>query len=94
MELEQLRVFRAAADCGNFSEAARRFYISPSTVSRAVGALEEELGVRLFTRGNRVFSLTRAGEALLKESEALLAAADEAAARVRAAGEEDSDAVL
>lgn len=88
MELEQLRVFTAAARCASFSEAARRLYISHSTVSRAVSALEEELGVALFERGNRVFALTRAGETLLQESEVLLAAAGEAAERVRRAGEE------
>lgn len=95
MELEQLRIFAAAARSGSFSEAARRLYISHSTVSRAVSALEEELGVRLFARDRRVSGLTAAGEALLRESEALLEAADSAAARVREAGEKErEDAVL
>ena len=43
MELEQLRVFAAVADEGSFTGAARRLYISHSTVSRTVTALEEEL---------------------------------------------------
>ena len=85
MELEQLRIYAAAARCASFSEAARRLYISHSTVSRAVSALEEELGVSLLERGNRVLGLTAAGETLLREAEALLAAAEAAAARVRAA---------
>ena len=87
MELEQLRIYVSAARCASFSEAARRLYISHSTVSRAVSALEEELGVCLLERGNRVLGLTAAGEALLREAEALLAAADETAACVREAGE-------
>ena len=87
MELEQLRIFAAAARSASFSEAARRLYISHSTVSRAVSTLEEELGVVLFERGRRVAGPTAAGEALLKEAEALLRQADEAAARVREAGE-------
>ena len=49
---------------------------------------KKRLDVALFERGNRVFALTRAGETLLQESEALLAAAGEAAERVRRAGEE------
>lgn len=87
MELEQLRIYVSAARSASFSEAARRLYISHSTVSRAVSALEEELGVSLFARGRRVAGLTAAGEALLREAEALLREADDAAARVREAGE-------
>lgn len=88
MELEQLRVFAAVADEGSFTGAARRLYISHSTVSRTVTALEEELGVRLVERDNRFIALTKAGETLRKEAEQLLSAADTAAARVRAAAKE------
>ena len=42
MELEQLRVFAAVADEGSFTGAARRLYISHSTVSRTITALEED----------------------------------------------------
>ena len=76
MELEQLRVFAAVADEGSFTGAARRLYISHSTVSRTVTALEEELGVRLFERSSREFRLTEAGEALLPQAQSLLAAAE------------------
>ena len=89
MELEQLRIYAAAARCASFSEAARKLYISHSTVSRAVSALEEELGVSLLERGNRVLGLTAAGETLLREAEALLAAAEAAAVRVREAEGKD-----
>ncbi len=88
MELEQLRVFAAVADEGSFTGAARRLYISHSTVSRTVTALEEELGVRLVERDNRFIALTKAGETLREEAEQLLSAADTAAARVRAAAKE------
>lgn len=88
MELEQLRVFAAVADEGSFTGAARWLYISHSTVSRTVTALEEELGVRLVERDNRFIALTKAGETLREEAEQLLSAADTAAARVRAAAKE------
>jgi len=87
MELEQLRIFVAVAECGSFSRGARRLYISHSTTSRAVSALEEELGVRLLERGNRVLGLTAAGETLLQEARTLLERSEQAARRVRAAGE-------
>lgn len=92
MELEQLRVFSAVADEGSFTGAARRLYISHSTVSRTVTALEEELGVRLVERDNRFIALTKAGAVLREEAEHLLSAASAAAARVKAAGEKNAEA--
>ena len=65
MQLEQLEIFVAVARCGSFTAAAKQLYISHSSTSRAVSALEDELGVRLFYRGNRVNGLTAAGETLL-----------------------------
>ena len=76
MELEQLRIFLAAAEDGGFSPAARRLYISHSTVSRTVAALERELGVQLFVRSNRRQALSEAGQLLADEARVLLARAD------------------
>lgn len=64
MEIEQLRVFLTLAETKNISRAAERLFVSHSTVSRSLSALEDELGVRLLERGNRVFGLTEAGEHL------------------------------
>jgi DNA-binding transcriptional LysR family regulator len=88
MELEKLRIFLAVAECRSFSLGAKRLYISHSTTSRAVSALDEELGVQLLRRDNRVLGLTPAGECLAGEARRLLRQAEEAAERVRAAGEE------
>ncbi len=77
MELEQLRIFAAVAESGSFTKAAKKLYISHSTTSRTVTALETELNLRLFDRGNRILGLTEAGELLLKESRELLLKADE-----------------
>ena len=85
MELEQLRIFSAVARSGGFSAAGRQLYICHSTTSRAVAALEAELGVRLFERSSHNVSPTEAGKILLEEAQALLKAAEDAAARVRAA---------
>lgn len=76
MELEQLRIFVAVAEAGSFSKGAKRLYISHSTTSRAVAALEEELGVLLLHRDNHVSGLTPAGEILLEEAKNILASAD------------------
>jgi DNA-binding transcriptional LysR family regulator len=77
MELEQIKVFIAVAQTGSFSLAARRLFISHSTTSRTVSALEEELGVRLIERENsRVMGLTPAGKIVLEQGGALLKGAE------------------
>jgi DNA-binding transcriptional LysR family regulator len=73
MELERIRIFLAAAEAGSFSEAARRLYISHSTTSRAVSALEDEIGVTLIDReDNRITGLTAAGRLLYEKGGELL----------------------
>ena len=86
MELEKLRIFLAVAECRSFSLGAKKLYISHSTTSRAISALEEELGVELLRRDNRVLGLTPAGELLREEAVLLLRQADSAAERVRELG--------
>ncbi len=91
MELEKLRIFLTVAECRSFSLGARRLYISHSTTSRAVAALEEELGVELLRRDNRVLGLTRAGEILREEARSLLEQEARAAERVREAGPNETE---
>ena len=91
MELEQLRIFTAVAQSGSFSLGARKLYISHSTTSRAVAALEEELGVRLLERDNHVLGLTKAGEALLEEARRIEDVVRTAVERVRAASEKERE---
>lgn len=87
MELEQLRIFLAVAEARSFSGAARRLFVSHSTTSRTVAALEEELGVRLLERDRHSVSLTPAGETLRAGGERLLHAAAELSDAVRAAAD-------
>ena len=90
MQLEQLEIFVAVARCGSFTAAAKQLYISHSSTSRAVSALEDELGVRLFRRRNRVNGVTAAGETVLEEAEKLLDAAETAKKRVKAAADREN----
>ena len=83
MELEQLRLFIAAAEHRGFSPAARALYTSHSTISRAVSALEEELGTQLFLREHRVLTLTPAGEMLAEDAKAIIAMSDKAAEKIK-----------
>ena len=85
MELEQLRIFLAVAESGGVTEAAKRLFVSHSTTSRAVSALERELDTPLFERAGRSVTLTPAGEVLRDRAQALLKEADAAAEAVRSA---------
>ena len=77
MEPEQLRIFLAVAEHGSFTAAAKALFVSHSTTSRAVAALERELGAPLFLRQGRSVALTKAGETLKPEAERLLAMMEE-----------------
>lgn len=60
-KLRSLEIFLATCDGGSFAAAARACNSDPSTVSKAVSRLEEELGLILFQRSTRKLSITSAG---------------------------------
>ncbi len=60
-ELESLRIFLTVAEQRSFAGAARQLGTTPASVTRAVAALEERLGVQLLLRTTRQVSLTSAG---------------------------------
>lgn len=62
MLLKQIKYFHAVVETGSFTEAAQACYISQSAVSQQIQALEKEIGVKLFIRKNRTFTLTPAGK--------------------------------
>jgi DNA-binding transcriptional LysR family regulator len=78
MDMRQLRYFIAVAETGHFGRAAERLHVTQPPLSRQVAALEQALGVRLFDRHSRRVRLTHAGERLLIDGRAVLAAFDEA----------------
>ena len=83
MELEQLRAFTAVAEEKSYTRAGERLYMSHSTMSRAVSALEQEFGVRLISRDNHVSGLTPEGEKLYELAKKLLSMADELEEKMR-----------
>jgi DNA-binding transcriptional LysR family regulator len=82
MDLDAVRTFVAAADRGQFQEAADDLSITQQAVSKRIAALEKDLGVRLFTRTARGARLTVDGQAFLPFARDLLAAEERAAASV------------
>lgn len=72
-DLEELRLFVAAADSGNLTRAAERCHLAPSSASHRLKRLEDALGAELFERHARGLRLTRAGELLLSHARELFA---------------------
>jgi len=82
VELRHLEYFVAVAEELSFTRASRRLHVVQSGVSSAIQGLERELGATLFDRDRHRVTLTEAGEALLPEARATLAAARAAAEAV------------
>lgn len=82
VELRHLEYFVAVAEELSFTRASRRLHVVQSGVSSAIQVLERELGAALFDRDRHRVTLTEAGEALLPEARATLAAAQAAAEAV------------
>jgi DNA-binding transcriptional LysR family regulator len=72
MNLSQLRAIVAVAEHHNFSEAATSLKLNQSSVSYAIAALEDELGVPLFVRGRHGATLTPAGEKITRYAQEAL----------------------
>jgi len=62
MDLDWLEDFAALAEHGNFSRAAEMRHVSQPAFSRRIKALEDWIGVPLFSRGAQGVTLTAAGE--------------------------------
>ena len=61
MNLDQLRIFMEVSELGSFQKVAQAHYVSQRAVSRQMKRLEDELNVKLFTRGKNQVALTTAG---------------------------------
>ena len=62
MDLQQLKLFLHLCESKNFARTAAVNYLSPSTLSRQIQRLEQEIGKPLFWRDNRSVELTPIGE--------------------------------
>ena len=68
MLLRQMEYLQAVIESGNFYTAAEKCNVSQSAVSQQIKKLEDEIGVKLLERHNRIFSLTPAGEHFYRKS--------------------------
>ena len=72
MELRILKYFLMVAKEENITKAAKSLYITQPTLSRQLAQLEEELGVKLFTRSNHKILLTEDGKFLQRRAREIL----------------------
>jgi len=71
LDLYQLRTFFTVAQTLNFTEAARRLYITQSAVSHSIKKLEKSAGEELFSKAGNKFCLTETGGILYKMCETI-----------------------
>lgn len=64
----QLTVFVCVADCGSFSKAAQKLFLSPTAVMKQINALEKHLNLKLIERTPRGISLTPAGDVIYRDA--------------------------
>jgi DNA-binding transcriptional LysR family regulator len=85
MELRHLRYFTAVVQWDSYREASRRIHVAQPAISQTVADLEEELGLKLFSRAKRVAQLTPEGEVFYAEAVRTLAQAELAVETARRA---------
>lgn len=67
LTIQQITYFLDLCETLNFTETARKYYLSQPALSRQISILEEKAGTQLFTRGHRNVALTPEGELVKKE---------------------------
>ncbi|MCM2452408.1 LysR family transcriptional regulator [Agrobacterium vitis] len=88
-DYKALKVFLLAAEKRNFAQVARELDMTPAAVSRAIAALERDLGVQLFVRTTRQVALTTDGAIFAAQVQPAVAALDSARRDVRNAHKTD-----
>ena len=87
MELRHLRYFTAVVECKGYREASRRLHIAQPSISQAVSDLEDELGLKLFSRTGRNARLRPEGEIFYADAVRILQQAETAILTARRAAQ-------
>ena len=78
MDTAGLQAFVTVTNCGSFSLAAQRLFLTQSAVSKRIALLESQLNCRLFDRIGRQVVLTEAGQALYPRARDILLSIEDA----------------
>jgi LysR family transcriptional activator of glutamate synthase operon len=96
VELRQVKAFVGVARAGSFGKAAEELHVTRQGLSKQIGALEDELGVKLFMRGGgrRSVALTPAGEEFLPDAVTMVEASEAAQNRLKRLSGDDGGGQL
>lgn len=78
MDIRGLKYFISAAECLNFTRAAKECFITQTAMSQHIANMEKELGFQLFRRNNRNVELTTAGRDFYEQMKAVVHSYDNA----------------
>jgi DNA-binding transcriptional LysR family regulator len=78
MDLNRAATFVRVVETGGFTRAAEALGLPPSSISRSVSKLEQDLGITLLERTTRKVSMTEAGRAFFERAREALAGLEEA----------------
>ena len=82
----QVKSFLTVADCGSFSGAADKLFLSKVSVMNQINALESQIGVRLFERTHHGVFLTEAGKSFYQYAKKLSRLSENAIREARKIG--------
>ncbi len=72
MDSQQLKAFICIAECGSFSKAEEKFFLSKQSLIRQMNALEVEVGAKLIIRNSQGIILTDAGKTFYEGAKELM----------------------
>jgi DNA-binding transcriptional LysR family regulator len=93
MEIRHLKYMLAVAEEGHFNLAAKRLHIAQPALSQNIKQLEQEIGVKLFSRTTRNVELTEAGRVFYQEAINTLTQFDHVARSARLASTGDAGSI-
>lgn len=83
MDIRQLNYIITLSKHLNYTHASEELHIAQTTLSQQILAIENQIGVKLFNRNNRLVKLTPAGDVFIKEARQLVTQYNDAVERTR-----------
>lgn len=72
LSIQEIQYVQVVAETGSITKAASSLYVSQPALSQAIMKIEANLGVSLFTRNKKAFSLTPEGEYFVKKASEIM----------------------
>ena len=79
-----LDTFIAVADCGSFTKASEKIFISPTAIMKQMNSLETHLDLKLIERTSSGIRLTAAGESIYKDAQSIIEYSKKAVKKAKA----------